>query len=196
MVFIEKRLQNDWPECRRLSCSTLALSLCYGFKLTTCIGNRMHFDSPEELAERMLVAIEMAERGIRADQSPFGAAVFDNKGELVIAEHNRVKELNDPSAHAEVMAIRSTCSHLGRRDLSGYWMFATCEPCPMCSAAIVFAGIRHVVFGASVVDAKAAGYTELQLPSSDTFDRVDDSIILHSGVEAANCRNLFSHRTR
>lgn len=145
----------------------------------------------DDLEGPMRFALQVAEIGVAAGQSPFGAAVFSPAGELIVLEHNRVKELLDPSAHAEVTAIRSTCRTIGRRDLSGFRIFATCEPCPMCAAAIVFSGIRSVVYGASVDDAIEAGFTELQISSQGIFAAVDEEVIIRKGVLADECRQLL-----
>ena len=145
----------------------------------------------DDLEDPMQNALQAAKVGIGLGQSPFGAAVFSSAGDLVVAEHNRVKELRDPTAHAEVIAIRSACKILGRRDLSGFHIFATCEPCPMCAAAIVFSGARNVVFGASVSDAIDAGFTELQIPSQRIFGGTDQKVIVQGGVLADECRQLL-----
>jgi tRNA(Arg) A34 adenosine deaminase TadA len=144
----------------------------------------------------MRLALQIAEIGVAAGQSPFGAAVFSPAGELIVLEHNRVKELLDPTAHAEVNAIRSACKIIGRRDLSGYKIFATCEPCPMCAAAIIFSGIRSVAFGASVDDAKDAGFTELQISSESLFAATEDEVILQRGVLADECRQFLIQNAR
>ncbi|QDV45662.1 tRNA-specific adenosine deaminase [Stieleria neptunia] len=142
----------------------------------------------------MRAALDAARHGVFAGQAPFGAAIFTNQGELVVAEHNQVREMLDPTAHAEVFAIRLACRLTGQRTLPGCWLFATCEPCPMCATAAVFAGLRHVVYGASVEDAREAGFSELQLPSRQIFDRSDDKIAVFPGVLRQECRALFTAR--
>ena len=140
----------------------------------------------------MRAALDAARHGILAGQAPFGAAIFTEQGELIVAEHNQVREMLDPTAHAEVFAIRLACRLVGQRSLPGCWLFATCEPCPMCAAAAVFAGLRHVVYGASVEDALEAGFSELQLPSRQIFDRSSDEIVVYPGVLRQDCRALFN----
>jgi guanine deaminase len=144
-----------------------------------------------ELAGKMEIAIRVAEQGIAIGQAPFGAAIFDAEGELVAAEHNRVRQDFDPSAHAEVVAIRSACQKTGQRKLAGFWLYSTCEPCPMCASTLVFAGIRHVCFGASVQDALAAGFEDLQIPCHLIFDKSRDAFITQGGVLRERCRQLF-----
>lgn len=103
---------------------------------------------------------------------PFGAVVARD-GEIVGEGWNQVVARHDPTAHAEVMAIRDACGHLGTHDLSGLVLYASCEPCPLCLAAAYWARISRVVYAASCGDAAAAGfddeciYAELALPWED-----------------------------
>jgi tRNA(Arg) A34 adenosine deaminase TadA len=90
---------------------------------------------------------------------PFGAVIV--KDEKIIARGwNHVVASCDPTAHAEVMAIRQACENLGTHDLSGCTVFASCEPCPMCLAAIYWARIEKIVFAASRQDAADAGFDD------------------------------------
>lgn len=140
---------------------------------------------------RMEIAVATARDGIGKGQSPFGAAIFSPDGVLISSEHNQVNALRDPSAHAEVVAIRSACQKIGRKSLAGYSLFSTCEPCPMCIAAITFSGIREVVFGADVEDAKFAGFSLLQLPCEQVIGEVIDEFVLQRGVLRERCTELF-----
>lgn len=90
---------------------------------------------------------------------PFGAVIV--KDDEVISEGwNQVVENNDPSAHAEIMAIRNACSRLGTFKLEGCKIYCSCEPCPMCFAAIYWAGISEVVFACTREDAALAGFDD------------------------------------
>ena len=90
---------------------------------------------------------------------PFGAVVV--KGGEVIAEGwNQVTSLNDPTAHAEVQAIRAACEKLGTFDLSGCEIYASCEPCPMCLSAIYWARIGTLYYGATAADAAGGGFDD------------------------------------
>jgi len=140
----------------------------------------------------MRAAIVVAEAGIKQGQSPFGAAIYDAKGEPIVAEHNQVKALQEPTAHAEVAAIRSACEKIGQADLKGFWLFSTCEPCAMCAGAIVLAGIHNVVFGASVEVAKQSGFSTLQFPCRELFDRVGSEFVVYENILAEECRQLFA----
>jgi len=117
----------------------------------------------------MLEAIKMAEENFIAGKGgPFGAVVVRN-GEIVAAAGNCVTSTNDPTAHAEVVAIRNACKTLETFDLSGCEIFASCEPCPMCLGAIMWARIDKLYYAADRKDALRAGfddelfYTELAL---------------------------------
>src|SRR5688572_21940368 len=101
----------------------------------------------------MRIAIEKAREGIAADQSPFGACIV-REGQILACEHNVVWRTTDSTAHAEVNAIRVACQAVGGVKLAGATIYSTTEPCPMCFAAIHWAGIDRIVFGASIADAE------------------------------------------
>jgi tRNA(Arg) A34 adenosine deaminase TadA len=117
----------------------------------------------------MRVAIELANENIQSGGGPFGAVVVC-KGEVVGTGVNQVTIHNDPTAHAEVIAIRSASKHLNRFDLSDCVLYTTCEPCPMCLGAVYWARIPHVFYGNTRKDAANIGfdddfiYRELSLP--------------------------------
>lgn len=93
---------------------------------------------------------------------PFGAVVARD-GVVVGEGWNRVVELADPTAHAEVLAIRDAGARLGTHVLEGCTLYASCEPCPLCLAAVYWARIPRVVFAASRADAEAAGFDDLRI---------------------------------
>lgn len=95
-----------------------------------------------------------AERG----EVPVGAVIVSASGQVIARAGNRTRELNDPTAHAEVLAIRSACAALGQERLAGIDLYVTLEPCPMCAAAISFARLRRVYYGAS--DPKSGGVAQ------------------------------------
>jgi guanine deaminase len=108
----------------------------------------------------MARAIQLAVENARfARGGPFGAViVHDNK---IIAEgSNRVTSANDPTAHAEIVAIREACSTLHRFELRGYELYASCEPCPMCLSAIYWARLDRVYFAGTAADASRAGFDD------------------------------------
>jgi tRNA(Arg) A34 adenosine deaminase TadA len=115
-------------------------------------------------------ALRLAAEGMRQRRGgPFGAVIVRD-GAIVGRGGNEVTSRNDPTAHAEVVAIRDACRRLGTFRLDGATVYCSCEPCPMCLAAIYWARIARVVYAGSQVDAAAAGfddaafYRELALP--------------------------------
>ncbi len=104
----------------------------------------------------MARALEMAQVGAIRGEVPVGAVVVLD-GKVVAESHNRTVELNDPTAHAEVVAIRTAAPRLGDWRLSGCTLYATLEPCTQCAGAIVLARIPRLVFGASDPKSGMAG---------------------------------------
>jgi len=108
-------------------------------------------------------AVELAEESVRLGRGgPFGAVVVSD-GTILSEATNRVTSLCDPTAHAEVNAIREACAKLGRFDLRGCTIYASCEPCPMCLAAIYWARIDALYYAATRHDAAAAGFDDSEL---------------------------------
>lgn len=120
----------------------------------------------------MRQAIELAVDNVKGGGGPFGAVIVRN-GEVVATGANRVTLNNDPTAHAEVSAIRAACTKLGTFDLSGCVIYTSCEPCPMCLGAIYWAHIDKIYYGANQHDAAAVNfddsfiYRELELKPSE-----------------------------
>ncbi len=111
--------------------------------------------------EAMMMAIERARETMNKNfGGPFGAAIVDANGEIVVISSNSVLRDNDPTAHAEVNAIREACKKLGTYDLSGYVLYATGHPCPMCMSAIIWANIKKVYFGCTPEDAEKIGFRD------------------------------------
>lgn len=117
----------------------------------------------------MRMAIEMADENIRNGGGPFGAVVVKD-GKVVGKGANQVTNHNDPTAHAEVLAIRAASSELNTFNLSNCVLYTSCEPCPMCLGAIYWARIPHVYYGNNREDAASIGfdddfiYRELSMP--------------------------------
>lgn len=121
----------------------------------------------------MLRAIELASKSINSGLGgPFGAVIVKN-GEIVGEGHNKVTSSNDPTAHAEVVAIRNACKNLSSFQLEDCEIYSSCEPCPMCLGAIYWARPKTLYFAASKDDAANAGfddsfiYKEIPLPISE-----------------------------
>ncbi len=143
----------------------------------------------------MLLALAAARRSIAAGQSPF-AAVILRRGEPVADTHNHVRLNIDPTAHAEVMAIRDACKALQTIDLTGCEMYTTCEPCPMCASAIHWARLDAVHFGATIADAQKAGFNELRMPIARLYQDGGSRVRLESGVMQRECAALFDEWLR
>lgn len=108
----------------------------------------------------MAHAIELARRGMEANAGgPFGCIVVKD-GEVIGEGNNRVTSTNDPTAHAEVVAIRNACAALGSFQLDGCVIYTSCEPCPMCLGAIYWARPSAVFIGADRTDAARAGFDD------------------------------------
>ncbi|HJZ65936.1 MAG TPA: nucleoside deaminase [Candidatus Acidoferrum sp.] len=123
-------------------------------------------------SEFMRQAIALALENIRNGGGPFAALVAKD-GAIVATGANRVTATNDPTAHAEIVAIREACRKLGTFQLDGCEIYTTCEPCPMCLGAIYWARPARIFYAATASDAAAAGfddafiYDEIQTPPGD-----------------------------
>jgi len=115
-------------------------------------------------------AIRLAVENVQSGRGgPFGAVIV--KDGLIVAEGaNVVTESNDPTAHAEIMAIRRACQALGRFDLKGCTIYSSCEPCPMCLGAVYWARLDALCFAASHEDASAAGFDDSFIYSQMPLD--------------------------
>ena len=118
-------------------------------------------------------AIALAQENVAKNGGgPFGAVVVRD-GRIIGEGTNQVTGSHDPTAHAEVVAIRAACAELGDFSLVGCEIYASCEPCPMCLSAIYWARIDHIYYGSSKTDAAAIGfdddhiYREIPLPISE-----------------------------
>lgn len=139
--------------------------------LTMLFSNFATAQNSDTMTNEQLMkeAIRLSEENVVNNGGPFGAVIARN-GKIIATGVNRVTSNNDPTAHAEVSAIRAACEKLGTFDLSGCEIFTSCEPCPMCLGAIYWAHIDKVYFGNDKTDAKNIGfddsfiYDELELP--------------------------------
>lgn len=120
----------------------------------------------------MRMAIQLADTNIRNGGGPFGAVIVRD-GEVVGRGANLVTTSHDPTAHAEIVAIRDAAQRLRDFDLSGCVLYTSCEPCPMCLAAVYWSRIKVIYYGNTRTDAQVAGfddsliYRELALPMGE-----------------------------
>jgi len=138
----------------------------------------------------MQLALDKAREGIAAGQTPFGSVII-REGRVLAIAHNTVWRDQDPTAHAEVNAIREAAKALGVVSLDGTTLYTTCEPCPMCLSAIHWAKIDRVVFGASIADAANAGFSELTVSAADLVRLGGSKLIVEPGPLKEECRQLF-----
>ncbi len=140
----------------------------------------------------MQLAIDICTRGVEAGQSPFGAVIVLD-GQVLAADHNHVWLQTDPTAHAEVQAIRAACRKIASPHLTGATIYSTTEPCPMCFSAIHWARISRIVFGARIQDAIDFGFRELQI-RNDVMKEVSGSTIdITPDVQRDGCVDVYRY---
>jgi len=144
--------------------------------------------TPESL---MQLAIEKCREGIAQGQTPFGCAIELN-GKVIAASYNTVWQTIDITAHAEINALREACQHQQHPILEGAVVATTCEPCPMCAAALHWARVEKIYFGATIADADEAGFNELDLPAEKVIASGGGSTILVPNLLRKECRQLFT----
>jgi len=132
----------------------------------------------------MRAALAVARRGLLAGEAPVGACIVQ-EGRVIASAHTAVAGGPDPSAHAEILAIRAACRSLRSTQLEDCALYVSVEPCAMCLAACHYAGIKEVFFAASLQDMQALTGRELSAPQPA-------SIALHGGLLAAESRALLT----
>lgn len=132
-------------------------------------------DFSEEDARFMQVAIDLSVENVNEGGGPFGAVVVKD-GVILATGVNQVTATNDPTAHAEVTAIRNACRKLGDFKLSGCTVYSSCEPCPMCLSALYWAGVAGVCYGNTKDDAERIGFDDSFIYEQMALDYVKRSI--------------------
>ena len=141
------------------------------------------------LSDLMTIALEEAAAALAHDDVPVGAVVARIADGVVIASAHNEKELRgDPTAHAEVLALRSASQVVGGWRLDGHALVSTIEPCPMCAGALWAARVRRLVFGAPNLEAGAAG----SLYNLGADPRLNHEFEVVSGVRAEDCAALVA----
>ena len=145
-------------------------------------------------AERMRDLAAWTARSLETEHTvPFGSDIFHSKtGERLMRAANAVGKENDPSSHAEVRAIRLACKKLDGFSLKGYTLYTTCEPCPMCMADALWAGLDRVVYGATIEDANQF-CRQIRIPATEIAERSDMICAVEGPVEHELCLALFTH---
>ena len=137
--------------------------------------------------EYMSEAVKAALKGMSNNEGgPFGCVIVKD-GEIIGRGNNKVTSTNDPTAHAEVTAIRDACKNLGSFQLDGCIVYTSCEPCPMCLGAIYWARPDKVYYGSNQEDAANIGF-------DDEFIHVGNDVVLRSGILATRTRVAVNNR--
>lgn len=167
------KIKRIWNDAR---CLLMTGAVCFIF--AACSDNNDEKNETMTKEQLMREAIWLSEENVTNGGGPFGA-VITRDGKIVATGVNRVTANNDPTAHAEVSAIRAACEKLNTFDLSGCEIYTSCEPCPMCLGAIYWAHIDKIYYGNDKDDAKAIDfddsfiYDELALPRGERRLPVD-----------------------
>ena len=139
--------------------------------------------------EFLELAIRTAGRNMEEGGGPFGAVIV-REGSVIASAGNRVVPGHDPTAHAEVMAIRMAAESLGTHDLGDCTIYASCEPCPMCLGAIYWAGIRRIIYASDRYRAAAAGFSDNHIYEELALGTGERSIEMIRGLKEAGDRIL------
>lgn len=134
----------------------------------------------------MRLALAEAKKG----NAPYGAVIVKDN-EVVAVAHNTVRRDNDPSAHAEINAIRSLTAKLKSLSLEGYSIYTTGEPCPMCATACVWSGLSEIVYGASIQDLISVNQSQISISCEEIIDKSFRKIKVTKGVLNNECLELF-----
>ncbi|MBN4007007.1 nucleoside deaminase [Nostoc sp. LPT] len=134
----------------------------------------------------MRLALAEAKEG----DAPYGAVIVKDN-EVVAVAHNTVRRDNDPSAHAEINAIRSLTAKLKNPSLEGYSIYTTGEPCPMCATACVWSGLSEIVYGASIQDLINVNQSQINISCEQVIDKSFRKIKLTKDVLKNECLELF-----
>lgn len=139
--------------------------------------------NPEDF---MKIALEEAKQG----DTPFGAVIVKDN-QVVAQAHNTVKTDSDPSAHAEVNVIRKLTAKMKNPSLEGYTLYTTCEPCPMCAATCIWAGISEIVLGATIQDLIDVGVGQINISCEEIIAKGFRDIKVTKGILKEESLRLF-----
>lgn len=134
----------------------------------------------------MRLALAEAKKG----DAPYGAVIVKDN-EVVAVAHNTVKRDNDPSAHAEINAIRSLTAKLKNPSLEGYSIYTTGEPCPMCATACVWSGLSEIIYGASIQDLITVNQSQISISCEEVIAKSFRKIKVIKDVLKNECLELF-----
>lgn len=124
---------------------------------------------------------------------PFGCAIYHGKtGALLLQSRNAVAREHDPSSHAEVKAIRMATKRIQQLSLAGYTLYTTCEPCPMCMSAALWASLDRVVYGATIEQCNRH-CRQIHIPAREVAERSDMYCAVDGPLLGEECYALFTH---
>ena len=146
--------------------------------------------NPEEDKEFLSLSVELAIGNVKSGGGPFGAVIVKN-GEIISTGTNQVTAINDPTAHAEVMAIREAARKLESHTLEGCTIYSSTEPCPMCLGAIYWAGLEKLVFASDKIDAEKAGFIDAHIYREMVLD-IDKRSLVTKQVFIPSAGDEFS----
>lgn len=138
----------------------------------------------------MCLAIDAARHGVKKGEFPFGACIVKG-GRVLASVHNTARQGVDLTAHAEMRAIREASRQLGALDLSGCAVYSTCEPCPMCFSACLWAKVARIVFGSRIEDAEEAGIPQIPISTAVMKQFSRSSVEIRGGVLREENVELF-----
>ena len=139
----------------------------------------------------MEISKDIALKGIeKGEGGSFGAIVVDKYGKIISRANNMVLKNNDPTAHAEILAIRKACKKLKSYDLEGCILYTSYEPCPMCLSAIIWANIKEIYYGANREDAARIGFRD-----NDIYEYLKEkkpNMVKLKQVDREECIKIFN----
>ena len=140
--------------------------------------------------EYMNLAIKTAHSGMNKNEGgPLGAVIINQNRDVISKGNNKALKENDPTAHAEIVAIRNACKKLNTYDLSNYTLYTSCEPCPMCLSAIIWSNIKNVYYGCTKGDAGNIGFRDDII--YNYFDGKNTSLLDLKQIDREECIKLF-----
>lgn len=142
----------------------------------------------------MNTALTEARLSLREGNHGFGAVIIKN-GQILSQAHDEEETANDPTSHAEINAIKRASKEIGK-DLTGCVMVSTHEPCPMCSSAIVWAGITEVAYGYSIEQSRKQGRNRICISCSEIFDRAGKTVAIYPDILHKECEVLYLKSVR
>jgi tRNA(adenine34) deaminase len=142
----------------------------------------------------MDIAINEAKTSLKEGNSGFGAVIIKDNA-IISKAHDTDKTSNDPTAHAEITAIKQAAS-INKKDFSGCTLVSTHEPCPMCSTAIVWSGIKKIAFGYSIQESIQQGRKRISLSCEELFQRSGVSIEVQSDIKKVECALFYNSQIR